>query len=172
MAFWSCAGSPNTLARSRRSRASISSSIAARSLGLMGDNGAGKSTLVKVIAGSYPTDARETMRIDGEPDCLLHRPIGGARPRASRSSIRTSPSATTWRRLTERLPRPRADPGASGRSGILDTARDVTRARPQPLRRPQVGDPAAATWSSSMSGGQRQAVAIARTRARRRRRSC
>jgi simple sugar transport system ATP-binding protein len=42
-------------------------------VGLMGDNGAGKSTLVKVIAGNFrPTHG--TMKMDGK-ELILHRPI-------------------------------------------------------------------------------------------------
>ena len=62
-------------------------------LGLMGDNGAGKSTLVKIIAGSFAPSAGE-MRIDGEP-VALRAAAGGAARRGSRSSTRTSRSATT-----------------------------------------------------------------------------
>ncbi len=42
-------------------------------VGLMGDNGAGKSTLVKIIAGNYPP-TRGVMRMNGH-DLVLHRPV-------------------------------------------------------------------------------------------------
>jgi len=42
-------------------------------LGLMGDNGAGKSTLVKIIAGNFPPSEGE-FRIDGEPQ-HFHKPL-------------------------------------------------------------------------------------------------
>ncbi len=42
-------------------------------LGLMGDNGAGKSTLVKVIAGNFPPSHGE-IRIDGEAQ-HFHKPV-------------------------------------------------------------------------------------------------
>jgi simple sugar transport system ATP-binding protein len=42
-------------------------------VGLMGDNGAGKSTLVKIIAGNYPP-TNGTMRMDGT-ELNLHKPI-------------------------------------------------------------------------------------------------
>jgi len=42
-------------------------------VGLMGDNGAGKSTLVKIIAGNFPA-THGTIRIDGE-EVSFHRPI-------------------------------------------------------------------------------------------------
>ncbi len=42
-------------------------------IGLMGDNGAGKSTLVKIIAGNFPA-SHGAMRIDGR-EVTFHRPI-------------------------------------------------------------------------------------------------
>lgn len=42
-------------------------------VGLMGDNGAGKSTMVKLIAGNFPPTHGE-IRVDGEV-CHFHRPI-------------------------------------------------------------------------------------------------
>ncbi|MCB1438473.1 MAG: sugar ABC transporter ATP-binding protein [Nitratireductor sp.] len=46
-------------------------------LGLMGDNGAGKSTLVKIIAGNFLPSAGE-MRIEGK-GVVFHRPIDAQR---------------------------------------------------------------------------------------------
>ena len=57
----------------------------------MGDNGAGKSTLVKIIAGNFRRSHGE-IRFDGKRSHFT-RPID-ARARASRSSTRTSRSAT------------------------------------------------------------------------------
>ena len=42
-------------------------------VGLMGDNGAGKSTLVKMIAGNF-RPSHGTMRMDGQ-ELVLHRPV-------------------------------------------------------------------------------------------------
>ena len=63
-------------------------------VGLMGDNGAGKSTLVKIIAGNFPAVRRARSRLKDETVAF---PQAGrcAQPRASRSSIRTWPCATT-----------------------------------------------------------------------------
>ena len=46
-------------------------------LGLMGDNGAGKSTLVKIIAGNFPPSAGE-IRIDGRA-VQFHKPVDARR---------------------------------------------------------------------------------------------
>jgi simple sugar transport system ATP-binding protein len=42
-------------------------------VGLMGDNGAGKSTLVKIIAGNF-RQSHGTMQMEGK-DLILHRPV-------------------------------------------------------------------------------------------------
>lgn len=46
-------------------------------LGLMGDNGAGKSTMVKIIAGNFPPSEGE-IRVDGRPQ-HFHKPIDARR---------------------------------------------------------------------------------------------
>jgi simple sugar transport system ATP-binding protein len=46
-------------------------------LGLMGDNGAGKSTLVKIIAGNFPPSEGE-IRVDGRPQ-HFHKPLDARR---------------------------------------------------------------------------------------------
>ncbi len=46
-------------------------------MGLMGDNGAGKSTLVKIIAGNFPPSEGE-IRVDGQPQ-HFHKPLDARR---------------------------------------------------------------------------------------------
>jgi simple sugar transport system ATP-binding protein len=46
-------------------------------MGLMGDNGAGKSTLVKIIAGNFPPSEGE-IRVDGRPQ-HFHKPLDARR---------------------------------------------------------------------------------------------
>jgi simple sugar transport system ATP-binding protein len=127
-------------------------------LGLMGDNGAGKSTLVKVIAGNFPPTHGE-MLIDGKP-VHFTRPVD-ARARgievvyqdlALCDNLTAAANVFLGRELRVGF----------GPIRILDHATMYRRAgelfkqlksetRPRDLVR-------------QMSGGQRQAVAIARTR--------
>ncbi len=127
-------------------------------VGLMGDNGAGKSTLVKVIAGNFPPTAGE-MILDDEP-VHFHKPVE-ARAKgievvyqdlALCNNLTASANVFLGREMKKSL----------GPIKWLDHAAMIRRAgelfeelksetRPRDLVR-------------QMSGGQRQAVAIARTR--------
>jgi simple sugar transport system ATP-binding protein len=127
-------------------------------LGLMGDNGAGKSTLVKVIAGNFPPSSGE-LRIEGVP-AHFHKPVE-AREKGIEvvyqdlalcnnlsaaanvflgREIKTSFGPFSWLNHA----------AMSKRAGEL-FAELKSETRPRHLVR-------------QMSGGQRQAVAISRTR--------
>ena len=127
-------------------------------MGLMGDNGAGKSTLVKIIAGNFrPTHG--TLAIDGRP-MAFHKPI-----EARQSGIEVvyqdlalcdnlSAAANVFLGRELRVgfgPLHVLDHGAMARrtAVLFQELKADTRARDLVRR---------------MSGGQRQAVAIARTR--------
>jgi simple sugar transport system ATP-binding protein len=127
-------------------------------VGLMGDNGAGKSTMVKIIAGNFPpTDGEIT--VDGEI-CHFHKP-GEARARGIEvvyQDLALADNLTAaqnvflgrelkkgiwpFRILDKRAMLERAD-------ALFQELKSETRPRDLVRR---------------MSGGQRQAVAIARTR--------
>jgi simple sugar transport system ATP-binding protein len=127
-------------------------------LGLMGDNGAGKSTLVKVIAGNFPPSEGE-MHLGGDV-CHFHKPLD-ARGRgievvyqdlALCDNLTAAANVFLGREAKKSF----------GPIRVLDYQRMFDRAaelfaelksetRPRDLVR-------------QMSGGQRQAVAIARTR--------
>jgi simple sugar transport system ATP-binding protein len=127
-------------------------------VGLMGDNGAGKSTLVKIIAGNFPPSGG-TLAMEGRP-VAFHKP-SDARAQgveivyqdlALCDNLSAAENVYLGRELTRRF----------GPFRILDYRAMFKRAgelfaelksetRPRDLVR-------------RMSGGQRQAVAIARTR--------
>jgi simple sugar transport system ATP-binding protein len=127
-------------------------------LGLMGDNGAGKSTLVKIIAGSFAPSAGE-MRIDGEP-VAFSRPLE-AREKgveivyqdlALCDNLTASLNVFLGRELVRRFgPFRFLDRAAMNARAAEIFAELKSETRPRDLVK-------------AMSGGQRQAVAIARTR--------
>ena len=123
-------------------------------VGLMGDNGAGKSTLVKIVAGNYPPSGG-TMTMQGRK-VAFHKPADAReegieivyQDLALSDNLTAAANIYLGRELT--------------RFGLLDYAAMYKRSgelfaelksetRPRDLVR-------------RMSGGQRQAVAIARTR--------
>ena len=127
-------------------------------VGLMGDNGAGKSTMVKIIAGNFPpTDGEIT--VDGEI-CHFHKP-GEARARgievvyqdlALADNLTAAQNVFLGRELKKGIwPFRILD-----KQAMIDRSAELfgelkSETRPRDLVR-------------KMSGGQRQAVAIARTR--------
>ncbi len=126
-------------------------------IGLMGDNGAGKSTLVKMIAGNFqPTHG--TMRIDGR-DIVLHRPS-----EARRHGIEiVHQDLALCNNLTAAAnvflgQEPRI---GFGPFSILDHAGMYRRAGQ--LFAELKSETRPRDIIKQMSGGQRQAVAIART---------
>ena len=127
-------------------------------VGLMGDNGAGKSTLVKMIAGNY-RPSHGTMRME-DKELILHRPVEARQhgieivhqDLALCNNLTAAANVFLGRELHL----------GAGPFRILDYASMYKRAgqifaelksetRPRDLVK-------------QMSGGQRQAVAIARTR--------
>lgn len=127
-------------------------------LGLMGDNGAGKSTLVKIIAGSHAPSAGQ-MRLDG---ALVHfNRAGEARAAgielvhqdlALCDNLSAAMNVFLGREITRRIGPLRF----LDRTAMYDRAAELfaelkSETRPRDL-------------VNAMSGGQRQAVAIARTR--------
>jgi simple sugar transport system ATP-binding protein len=126
-------------------------------LGLMGDNGAGKSTLVKMIAGNYqPTQG--TIRISGR-EVHLHRPVEARRhgieivhqDLALCDNLTAAANVYLGRELRSGFwPVRVLDYLAMYRRSGEIFAELKSETRPRDLIK-------------SMSGGQRQAVAIART---------
>jgi ABC-type sugar transport system ATPase subunit len=126
---------------------------------IVGDNGAGKSTLVKIISGVYHADGGE-LRLEG-------RPLSVASPREARQlGIETvyqdlaladhlDAAANLFLGREEYLP------GALGWLGFLDT-KTMRRRAQEEMARLKIGIKSVDQPVVSLSGGQRQAVAVAR----------
>ena len=126
-------------------------------VGLMGDNGAGKSTLVKMIAGNFPP-SHGTMKMDGR-EIVLHRPIEarqhGIEIVHQDLALCNNLTAAANVFLGREMRRPVGPVRILDYGGMYRRAGELFRdlkseTRPRDLIR-------------MMSGGQRQAVAIART---------
>jgi simple sugar transport system ATP-binding protein len=127
-------------------------------VGLMGDNGAGKSTLVKMIAGNFrPSEG--TMKMDGA-EIVLHRPVEARRhgieivhqDLALCNNLTAAANVFLGRELRQGVgPIQILDYAAMYRRAGQIFAELKSETRPRDLVK-------------QMSGGQRQAVAIARTR--------
>jgi simple sugar transport system ATP-binding protein len=127
-------------------------------VGLMGDNGAGKSTLVKIIAGNYrPTYG--SIRMDGK-EIVLHRPIEARQhgieivyqDLALCDNLTAAANVFLGREITKPI----------GPVRVIDYASMYRRAGQ--LFRELKSETRPRDLVKQMSGGQRQAVAIARTR--------
>ncbi len=131
---------------------------AGQTIGLMGDNGAGKSTLVKIIAGNFPP-THGKMLIDGS-EVVFHRPVDARRhgieivyqDLALCDNLSAGVNVFLSRELRRGIgPFRVIDYAAMYRRAAQLFAELKSETRPRDLVR-------------QMSGGQRQAVAIARTR--------
>jgi simple sugar transport system ATP-binding protein len=127
-------------------------------VGLMGDNGAGKSTLVKIIAGNFRPSGG-TMRMDGA-ELILHKPIEARQhgieivyqDLALCDNLTAAANVFLGREPSRSI----------GPIRILDHAQMYKRAGQ--LFKELKSETRARDFVKQMSGGQRQAVAIARTR--------
>lgn len=131
---------------------------AGEALGLMGDNGAGKSTLMKIVAGNFPP-TEGAIRVEGR-DVAFQRPVDAReagieivyQDLALCDNLTAAANVYLGREVERRFgPFRRLDHRTMfKRAGEL-FAELKSETRPRDLVR-------------QMSGGQRQAVAIARTR--------
>ncbi len=127
-------------------------------VGLMGDNGAGKSTLVKIIAGNFPPSSGRMFIKDRE--IAFHGPIDARRngieivyqDLALCDNLTAAVNVFLGRELTRSV----------GPFRILDYA--AMNRRAAELFKQLKSETRPKDAVKSMSGGQRQAVAIARTR--------
>ena len=127
-------------------------------VGLMGDNGAGKSTLVKIIAGNYrPTHGQ--MRLEGR-EIVMHRPVEARQhgieivhqDLALCDNLTAAANVFLGREVRKGV----------GPFRILDYGAMYKRAGE--LFKELKSETRPRDLVKQMSGGQRQAVAIARTR--------
>ncbi|MBA3448783.1 MAG: sugar ABC transporter ATP-binding protein, partial [Pseudaminobacter sp.] len=127
-------------------------------VGLMGDNGAGKSTLVKMIAGNF-RPSHGAMHMDGR-ELVLHKPVearqNGIEIVHQDLALCNNLTAAANVFLGRELRR------AIGPFGVLDYASMYRRA--DEIFRELKSETRPRDLVKQMSGGQRQAVAIARTR--------
>jgi simple sugar transport system ATP-binding protein len=126
---------------------------------IVGDNGAGKSTLIKIISGVYQADAGE-VAIDG-------RPVTIANPREARElGIETVYQDLALADQLDAssnlfLGREQLRPPPLSWFGFLDKKSMRNRAQEE-MRRLKIGIQSVDEPVLSLSGGQRQAVAVAR----------
>ena len=126
---------------------------------LVGDNGAGKSTLIKVISGVYHADGGDLL-LDGKP-------VSIATPREARElGIETVYQDLALADHLDAaanlfLGREAYLRGPLGRLGFLDRGAMRRRAEEE-MRRLKIGIKSVDQSVISLSGGQRQAVAVAR----------
>ena len=122
-------------------------------LGLVGDNGAGKSTLIKIISGAYQPDDG-TILVDGAP-VTFHSP----------RDAMVAGIATVYQNLALVDQRDVAANIFLGReltNGLVLDGRRMVAESAQVLERLRSDIPSVRASVGFLSGGQRQAVAIAR----------
>jgi simple sugar transport system ATP-binding protein len=132
--------------------------VAGEVVGLMGDNGAGKSTMVKMIAGSFPPSAGE-ISVGGKV-CHFHKPIEaraeGIEVVYQDLALADNLTAAQNVFLGREMKKGYWPFRVLDKQAMIDRSAELfaelkSETRPRDLVR-------------KMSGGQRQAVAIARTR--------
>lgn len=131
-------------------------------VGLVGDNGAGKSTLVKVLSGVLSPDEGELL-FEGRPvtmaSALEARRLG---VETVYQDLALAPDLDAAANLF--LGRELLRPGLLGRLGVLDNAAMREQAQ-EAYSRLGVGLRATSNPVATLSGGQRQGVAVSRAAA-------
>ena len=132
---------------------------AGETVGLVGDNGAGKSTLVKILSGVIQPSAGE-ISVDGTKVALRSPRV--AREQGIETIYQDLALALDLDVVANLfLGREQTRPGLAGRLGWLDNRRMMATAHDK-LEELNIRLPSIRSECGSLSGGQRQAVAVAR----------
>jgi simple sugar transport system ATP-binding protein len=129
-------------------------------LGLVGDNGAGKSTIIKIISGMFPQSSGDIV-FDGTPRhwSSPQQALGaGIETVYQDVGLAASLSITANIFLGRELVRP----GLLGRMGFLNNS-EMARIAQQDTAKTGIRLPHLETSVGNLSGGQRQAITIARS---------
>jgi simple sugar transport system ATP-binding protein len=128
-------------------------------VGLVGDNGAGKSTLVKVLSGALRPTAGE-LYVDGQ-QAIFHSPLDARRQGIETvyQDLALAPDLTVTENLF--IGRELKRSGPLRLLGTLDRRR-MNRHAGEQLDRLRVRIDSVTIRAESLSGGQRQAIAVAR----------
>jgi ABC-type sugar transport system ATPase subunit len=128
-------------------------------LGIVGDNGAGKSTLMQILSGGL-APSRGQILLDGQP--VAFRSPSEARDAGIETvyqDLALAPDLTVWENMF--LGREQLAKGPARWLGVLDKKAMVRRSHEE-LARTKIRIPSAGGFCRSLSGGQRQAIAVAR----------
>jgi simple sugar transport system ATP-binding protein len=126
---------------------------------LFGDNGAGKSTFLKTLIGMIKPDAGEVVVADNPVSFSSIRDAQGAGIECVHQDLALAPDLSVVDNMflgNERLSR-----GLLGKIGVLDR-KEMTERADQALRELSIKLPSLKVDISALSGGQKQALAVAR----------
>jgi ABC-type sugar transport system ATPase subunit len=128
-------------------------------VGLVGDNGAGKSTLVKILAGAIAPTSGE-LYIEGEKT-TMHSPLDARRQGIETvyQDLALAPDLSVAENIF--IGRELRRPGLLRLIGALDR-RGMNRGAREQLQRLRIRIDSVTDRADALSGGQRQAIAVAR----------